>query len=260
MDRVTKIVVNWLEVHGPSIIVALLVFLTGQWFIRIIRKWLHGRMERHELSPSMRPFFQSFILTSLQILLVIIVLQILSVRLTILTAVVTSFGVAAGLALSGTLQNVTSGIILLLLKPFKIGDNIIAQGYDGIVESIEIFYTIIQTDDNRSVIIPNSMLSNQVIVNISREGSRRIDIELKFSYAQDPAKVIPVIEKTLAESAFLLHDPAPYVGINTLAPDGFVLAIQAWVPTHQYDSARFNLQQKLLESLKNSGIKLPGMV
>jgi small conductance mechanosensitive channel len=197
MDRIMNVVITWLEAHGPSIVVGILVFLTGQWFIRIIRKWLHRAMERRELSASLRPFLQSLIITTLQVLLIIVILQILSVRLTIFTAIITSFGVAAGLALSGTLQNFTGGLILLLLKPFKVGDNIIAQSFDGAVESIEVFYTIIRTNDNRSVIIPNSKLSNEVIVNVSRVGSRRLDIELKFSYAHDPENVIATLEKPL---------------------------------------------------------------
>lgn len=123
-DRFYKYVIQWLELHGPSIIMALIVFFLGLWFIRIIRKWLQRSMERRQVSSSFRPFLQSLIITALQVLLIILVLQILSVQFTIFTAIITSFGVAAGLALSGTLQNFTGGVLILLLKPFKVGDNL----------------------------------------------------------------------------------------------------------------------------------------
>ncbi len=171
-----KFAILWLEAHGPSIIIAIIVFALGQWIIKFLKRWLHNTMDKKDIAHSTRPFLQSLIATAMQILLLIVIMQILNVRMSIFTAIVTSFGVAAGLALSGTLQNFTGGIVIMLLKPFaKLCDNIITQGQDGMVESIEIFYTIITTQDNRTVIIPNSKLSNEVIVNISRHGTRRME-------------------------------------------------------------------------------------
>lgn len=250
---------RWLVAHGPSILIAILVFTIGQWVIRFIRKWLHGAMERREISTSIRPFFQSLVLTVLQILLLFVVLQILSVRMTIFTAIVTSFGVAAGLALSGTLQNFTGGVLILLLKPFRVGDNIIAQGQDGIVESIEIFYTVITTFDNRMVIIPNSKVSNEVIVNISRQGSRRLDIEMKFQYGMEQTKVVAAMMESLHTSPDILKDPAPTAGISVFDPDGYKVMLQVWVGALRYNELKLSLQEKLLNDLKRSGIKFPGM-
>ncbi|RAV98741.1 mechanosensitive ion channel family protein [Pseudochryseolinea flava] len=249
---------RWLEAHGPSILVALIIFFLGQWIIRILKRWIHNSMERREVSQSIRPFLQSFIATILQILLLIVVLQILSVKMTIFTAIVTSFGVAAGLALSGTLQNFTGGILILLLKPFRVGDNIIAQGQDGIVDSIEIFYTIITTQDNRTVIIPNSKLSNEVIVNISRQGIRRMEVEMKFSFGIDLQQVTAVVKNCVKHCAELRDDPAPYVGVSVLDPDGYKIMIHAWVEALNHNQLKLQFQKNLVDDLKKAGLKLPG--
>ncbi|MBT1701691.1 mechanosensitive ion channel family protein [Chryseosolibacter indicus] len=259
LSKFYDIALHWVELYAPSIIIAIVVFFTGQWMIRVIKKWLYRAMERKEISSSLRPFLQSLVITLLQILLLLIVLQLLSVRLTIFTAIVTSLGVAAGLALSGTLQNFTGGVLILLLKPFKVGDNIIAQGHDGIVESIEIFYTIITTADNRSVIIPNSKLSNEVIVNISRQGSRRLDIELKFSYAYDIEKIKKLLLDSITSFPNKTTNSKIVVGVSTLDPDGFKMTVQVWIDALKYYDLKFVLQQKLINDLQAAGIKLPGM-
>lgn len=254
-----NIALRWIEAHGPSIIIAIIIYFTGQWMIGVMRKWLYRAMERRQISPSLRPFLQSLVITVSQILLFLIILQLLSVRLTIFTAIVTSLGVAAGLALSGTLQNFTGGVLILLLKPFNVGDNIIAQGHDGIVDSIEIFYTIITTSDNRTVIIPNSKLSNEVIVNISRQGSRRLDIELKFSYVHDIEKVKTTLLNSFASSADIKSNRKIIAGVSALEPDGFKFMIQIWIDALKFHELKFVLQQKLINDLQAAGIKLPGM-
>lgn len=259
LEHLYDVALQWLETHGPSIIVAILVFFIGQWLIRVFRKWLHTSMDKRDVAHSMRPFLQSLVITAMQILLLIVIFQILSVGMTIFTAIVASFGVAAGLALSGTLQNFTGGIIIMLLKPFRVGDNIITQGQDGIVESIEIFYTIITTQDNRTVIIPNSKLSNEVIVNISRQGTRRMEIEMKFNYGVDQQQAAAIIEKCIESNDDILKDPVPYVGVSMLELDGYKIMIQAWVNALNHNQLKLSIQKKLVDDLKNSGIKLPGM-
>jgi small conductance mechanosensitive channel len=255
-EKIYSISLKWIETHGPSIFIAIITFVLGQWAIRIIRKMLRAAMDKREISASLRPFLQSLVITSLQVLLLIFILQILSVHLTIFTAIVTSFGVAAGLALSGTLQNFTGGVLILLLKPFQVGDNIIAQGHDGIVDSIEIFYTIITTSDNRTVIIPNSKLANEVIVNISRQGSRRLDIDLKFSYAENIADIQKILYSTLKTFPGVLSSPEPFVGLSSLDADGFKLTSHIWLDAGQYHETRFGLQQRIIEDLKNAGVRL----
>ena len=170
-----NIVVNWLLLNGPRILIALVVFLIGQWLIKVSRGWFQKIVAKKRVYSSVRPFLLSMVDVLVQIILFIVVMQIIGLKLTLFAAVVASFGVALGLALSGTLQNFTCGLLILFLKPFKVTDRIIAQGQEGIVESIQIFYTIVRTKDNRTVIIPNSKLSNEVIVKIPEGGNTLVD-------------------------------------------------------------------------------------
>ena len=174
-------------------------------------------------------------ITAFHVLLVILALQLAGVEMTLFAALIAALGVAAGLALSGTLQNFTSGVVILLLKPIRVGDNIIAQGQEGTVTAIEIFFTVVTTFDNKTVIFPNCKLSNEVIVNTSKQGTRRIDIELKFNY------------------------PVYRIGISSLDPDGYKVIIDVWTKAHGYHDTRYLLQEKIMQSLKEAGIKLPGM-
>lgn len=169
-----NIIINWLMLNGPRIIIALLVFFVGQWIIRLFRKWIHKLLFRKNVESSVKPFIESLIIVVIQVVFFIFVMQIIGVELTVFAAGIASVGVAIGLALSGTLQNFACGLLILFLKPFKVGDRIIAQGQEGDVESIQIFYTVIRNKDNRIVIVPNSKLSNEVIVKFTDEEQANI--------------------------------------------------------------------------------------
>jgi small conductance mechanosensitive channel len=249
---------SWIIEEGPKIIVAIVLIIIGQWLIRVLKKTVKNSMQRRKLNRSLQPFFISLLVTVLNILLVLAAFQVMGIQLTIFTTILGALTVAAGLALSGTLQNFTSGILILLLKPFRTGDNIIAQGSEGTVSSIQIFYTVVTTFDNRTVIIPNSKLANEIIVNTSREGKRRMDIEMKFNYGVDYEQVRDVIARTISKAP-VLEDPKPRVSIGTLEPDGFKVMINAWANPHGFIDTRYDLQVKLLKDIKDSGIKLPGM-
>ena len=185
-------------------------------------------------------------------------MEIVGIQLTIFTTVIGAATVAAGLALSGTLQNFAGGILILLLKPFDIDDNIIAQGQDGIVTSIQIFYTVVITWDNKTVIIPNGKLFNEVIVNVTREGTRRLDIELKLSYAVDADQVINVITESVKATENILAAPSVYVGILALENDGIKYTARVWVSPKNFLTAKLALQSRILKDLKAAQVKLPG--
>jgi small conductance mechanosensitive channel len=180
-------------------------------------------------------------------------------KLTIFAALVGAFGVAAGLALSGTLQNFASGVLILLLKPFVVGDNIITQGLEGTVTSIQIFYTIVRTFDNRTVVMPNSKLSNEVIINISREGKRRLDISYKFGNAVDLDQLTKVINDTIDKEESILAEPARRIGVSLLEKDGYTVMTNVWIEAHGYEDKRLKLMASLLQNIKAAGIKLDGL-
>src|ERR1700754_1914057 len=176
---------EWILRLGPKMILAIVIFAAAQFLIRLLKRWMRGFMHKKEFDSSLQPFLMSLLFAILQVLAILATMQVLGIEMTIFAALVGGIGVAAGLALSGTLQNFTSGILILLLKPFRAGDTIIAQGKEGVVRQIQIFYTIMVTYDNMDVIIPNSKLSNDLIVNISQEGRRRMDLDIKLPYTID---------------------------------------------------------------------------
>ena len=249
---------EWLYVHGPNLIFGILLFFIGLWIIRFFRFRLTTRMSKRKVHSSLQPFFLSLTITALYILLIFTVLNVVGIQLTFFTTIVGAFGVAAGLALSGTLQNFAGGVLILLLKPFEIDDNILAQGQDGKVTSIQIFYTVLITADNKTIIIPNGKLFNEVIVNVTREGKRRLDFELRLGYTVDVDKVKSVIQNSITETANFLTDPAARVGITGLEIDGLRFVVNVWVEPDQFLVAKIALMERIVKDLTIAGIKLPG--
>jgi len=250
---------RWIVVYTPRVLLAMVLLFLGFWIVGKIKSWLHGSLDRRNIDPSLRPFLLSVSVIFLQGLLVLGAMQVVGVQMTIFAAFVGAFGVAAGLALSGTLQNFTSGVLILILKPFRVGDNIIAQGQEGTVSSIEIFYTIVTTFDNRTVILPNSKLSNEVIVNLSREGIRRLDVELKLAFTVTFDQVRAILEHTIFANSDLLKEPKFRIGVSSVEADGYKVLLNTWVKPHGYQDIKLKLQQKIVEDLIAGGIKLPGL-
>ncbi|MCH5685722.1 mechanosensitive ion channel family protein [Niabella sp. W65] len=255
MDKLSAWVVN----QGPSILLAIIVLIIGLWLIKLFSNYLGKVMQTKKIDRSLKPFLRSVIVVVLRVLLLLAVMQIAGIAMTLFAALITSLGVAAGLALSGTLQNFASGILILFLKPFRVGDNILTQGQEGTVNEIRIFYTIITTYDNRIVVVPNSKLSNEVIINLSGSGSRRLDIEMKFSNAIDYEQVKAVVEQAIADAGTILDDPPRRVGISSLEPDGYKVMLNLWIGAHGFIDTKIRFQEMLLQRLKSSGLKLPGM-
>ena len=250
---------DWLLTFGPRFLIGMVVLFVGLWLIKVLARWSHNRMEKKDVSPTVKPFLLSLLTVALRILLVIAVMQILGLQLTLFTALVGAFGVAAGLALSGTLQNFASGVLILLLKPFVVRDNIITQGQEGTVTSIQIFYTIVKTYDNQTLIIPNGQLSNNTIINVTRQGNRRLDIDYKFSNGIDIKKVKALINDVIDKYEDALLTPERRIGVAKLEPDGYTIAINVWVKAHGFEDKKMALQEALLQGLKDIGIKIQGV-
>lgn len=250
---------RWLMEKGPSVLLAAILLVAGLWLIKLLSKVLTRSMHRKEINPSLKPFLLNLAVILLRVLLILAVMQIAGIQMTIFAALIASMGVAAGLALSGTLQNFASGVLILFLKPFQVGDSIVAQGQEGIVTSIRIFYTIVTTFDNRIVVIPNSKLSNEVIINVSGSGNRRLDIELKFGNNIDYREAKQVIEAAIADVRNILHEPKKRIGISAIEPDGYKVMLNLWINAHGFTDTKMEFQEQLMERLKASGLKLPGI-
>jgi small conductance mechanosensitive channel len=247
----------WLVTRGPSYLFGLLVFIMGLWFIRFLRTRLKKRLSQRKVHSSLQPFFLSLAITSLYVLLVLSVMNIIGFEMTIFTTIIGAFSVAAGLALSGTFQNFAGGVLILLLKPFEIDDSILAQGQDGKVTSIQIFYTVLLTADNKTVIIPNGKLFNEVIVNVTREGMRRLDFEVKIAYANDIEQVKIIMQKAIDANINLLKLPASRIGISSLEIDSIRFLVNVWVQPANFLTAKITLQEEIIKGLTAAGINFP---
>ncbi|MDB5141372.1 MAG: mechanosensitive ion channel family protein [Mucilaginibacter sp.] len=247
----------WLITRGPNYVAGILIFLIGIWFIRHLKSRIRKRMSNRQVNSTLQPFFLSLAITTLYVLLTLSVFSIIGFELSFLSAIIASFGVAAGLALSGTFQNFAGGVLILLLKPFELKDNIIAQGQDGIVTSIQLFYTVLITGDNRTVIIPNGKLFNEVIVNITREGKRRLDFELKLGYIVDVDQVKGIIDNAIKATKGVIRKPEPIVGVYALEIDGIRFTVRVWVNPNDYFDVKLFLQEKIVKDLRDADVKLP---
>jgi small conductance mechanosensitive channel len=250
---------DWILTFGPKIIIALIVFFIGQWVIRMLNRWFKKIISNDRFDRTLRPFLQNLFAIILQALLIVALMQLLGIQMTIFAALIGAMGVAAGLALSGTFQNFASGVLIILLKPFRVGDIVSTQGQEGSVTAIRLFYTVILTFNNTTVIVPNSKLSNEIIFNLSREGKRRIDIEIKFNYGVDFEKIKNVVLTAVNSFDRCLKDPPPRIGLQKFEADGYTMIINAWTKAHGFQDTRLSFQEHLLNDIKTAGIKLPGM-
>jgi small conductance mechanosensitive channel len=248
---------NWLFMHGPDLFFGILILITGLWFIKFLRNRMRIRLSRKYEHSSLQPFVLSLTITALYILLIITVMEIIGLHITIFTTIIGAFSVAAGLALSGTFQNFAGGVLILLLKPFVVDDSIVAQGQDGRVVSIQIFYTVLVTIDNRTIIIPNGKLFNEVIVNVSRENTRRLDFEVKLGYAADIDKAKQIIIDAINGNPDVLKTPAIRVGLVGLEIDSLRFTVNVWVAPANYLTVKIALMEKIIKDLGAAGVAFP---
>jgi len=245
---------HWLITFGPKIIIAIIVLIIGQWILRLVNRWLKRVMETRKINASVKTFLANLLAVMFQVLLIMLLMQILGIGMTLFATLIAGFSVAAGLALSGTLQNFASGVLILLLRPYKVGDNIITQGQEGSVSSIQLFYTVILTFDNKTVIVPNSKLSNEIILNLSRQGKRRVDIELKFKYNNEYEKIKEIITVAFSSLNNILKEPALRIGISKLDADNYSVIINTWIPAHGFEDGRLLINEKLMSELRKAGL------
>ncbi|RYD83261.1 MAG: mechanosensitive ion channel family protein [Sphingobacteriales bacterium] len=242
---------DWVATYGPRILIAIVVFFVGQWIIRLLNRGLKKILAARHFNPTLRPFLQNLFQILLQVLLLLGLMQLLGIQMTLFAAIIGAIGVAAGLALSGTLQNFASGVLIILLRPFRVGDNIKTQGEEGTVTEIKLFYSVVKTFSNTTLIVPNNKLSNEVIFNLTREQKRRIDISLKFKYDVDYSELKKRIEKVLDNSSDLLKDPAYRIGVEKIDDAGYNVLLNVWTNSHGFQDAKMELNKHLMEEFKS---------
>lgn len=242
---------------GKSILLAAIVAVIGYYIVRFINNIVARILERRNVEPTVQTFLKSFVNITLLILLILTVVSTLGVNTTSLAALLASAGLAVGMALSGNLQNLAGGIILLLFKPYKVGDYIEAQGVSGTVKAIQIFHTILTTPDNKELFIPNGALSSGNITNYSKNDLRRVDMVVSVEYGTDTEKVKQVTQELLRSDSRILKDPAPFVAVNELGDNGVFFSIRVWVNGSDYWNVFFDTNERIYNEFNKQGIGFP---
>ena len=242
---------------GKSILLAILIFVVGRYLIKFINRMIGRMMERKKVEPTIQSFLKSFINVLLTILLIITTVSALGVNTTSFAALLASAGVAVGMALSGNLQNLAGGIILLLFKPYKVGDYIEAQGVSGTVKEIQIFHTIILTVDNKQVYVPNGALSSGSVTNYSSEPLRRVDLTVSVEYGTEVEVVKQALEDIIKADDRILTDPKPFVALGNLASSSIDFTVRTWVKGADYWPVYFDLTRNVYQEFNQRGINFP---
>ncbi len=231
----------------------------GRWLIRKLNHFLGRIFERRRIDQSLATFLLSLISITLTIFLIIVVVEVMGMNASTFLALFAAAGLAIGMALSGTMQNFAGGVMVLLLKPYRIGDYIEAQGQAGTVKSIQLFNTVITTPDNKTIIIPNGPISTGIVNNYSREPVRRVDWNFGIDYSQDFDTVQKIIRAILASDERVLKEREILVEVNSLGPISVNLLVSAWVKSTDNLVVFYAMNHRFLNELKAQGIEFPNV-
>lgn len=243
--------------YGLKVLLAIVVLIVGLRVIKVIVNAISKSLEKRNVDPSLRPFLSSILSVLLKVALVISVISMLGIATTSFVAVLGAAGLAVGLALSGTLQNFAGGVLLLILKPFKVGDFVDAQGYMGTVSEIQIFFTILKTPDNRTIIIPNGPLSTGSLTNFSTEAHRRVDMEFGIGYDDDIDTAKAILNRLIEEETRIFKDPAPQVVLSKLADSSVNFTVRVWSEASDYWGIYFDFHEKVKKAFDKEGVGIP---
>lgn len=240
-----------------KILIALAFYFVGRWLIRRILRLLDRMFERKGVDISIRPFIRNTVSVVMILVLVLVVVQTLGVNVTSLIAIFSAATLAIGMALSGTAQNFAGGVMILAVKPYRVGDYITAQGQSGTVQEIKLFSTVITTVDNQTIYIPNNVIATGIIDNYSTATTRRTDWSLALSYGDDVEVARRVILEMLSADERILKEPAPVVWLNALEDSCIRLTVRAWVKNSDLWEVFFEYNERFYKELPKAGLRFP---
>lgn len=242
---------------GMKLLIAVLIFVVGFFIIKSITKFVKKSPKLEKMDPGVRTFTASFLSIALYIVLFVTIAAVVGIPIASLLTVLASCGVAIGLALQGALSNFAGGILILLFKPFKVGDYIEASGGEGVVQEITVVYTVILTVDNKRVTIPNGALTNAVIKNYSAEETRRVDLTFNTATGCDIEKTRQVILDVIALHPLALKDPAPFVRLSAHKESSLEFTARIWVKSADYWTVYFDMKEAIEVAFAKNGIETP---
>lgn len=243
--------------YAPKVALAVITLIIGLWVISMIGKLLHLSMEKSKVDLTLIPFLSSLVSWVLKILLFISVASMIGIATTSFIAVLGAAGLAIGLALQGSLSNFAGGVLIMIFKPYKVGDLIEAQGQLGVVKEVQIFNTILTSPQNKQVIMPNGAVSNGAIVNYSAEGKIRVDLNIGIAYNANIPQAKEVIMAVLKNHPKVMQDPAPFVGVVELADSSVNLAVRPHCHPSDYWDVFFDINEQMKTALDENNITIP---
>lgn len=242
---------------GLKILLALVVYWVGKFLIDLLYKFVKHTLEKRKIDLSVNSFLLSLIRIVMMFVLIITIIGVLGINTSSFVALFASAGVAIGMALSGTLQNFAGGVMILLFKPYKIGDWIEAAGVSGGVKEIQIFNTILTTADNKIIIVPNGKLSNDMIINYSKGGTRRVDWCFNISYGDNYDKAKEILTQFINEDKRIMQDPAPAIVLDKLADSSVQVALRVWVDGADYWNVLYDMNERVYKEFGKYGLSFP---
>lgn len=257
VSEVLSIITSYLISFGFKIIKVMLVWFIGRWITKRIISFVKILMLKKNTNPSVQSFMTSLLDVVMLIVLIIMIISIFGIDTSSFIALFASAGVAVGMALSGTLQNFAGGVMVLLFRPYKVGDYIEAQGQSGTVKEIQIFNTVLKTADNKIILIPNGPLSTGIINNYSREELRRVDFTFSISYGDDYEAAKALLEKIIAADSRILKSPEPFIALSTLGASSIDITVRVWARQADYWSIYFDMNKTVYEQFPKNGLNFP---
>lgn len=256
-DKYVDMMIEMALQYGPTLILAIITLVAGLWIIGTITRGVSRGFEKSGMDAGLRTFLNSLISIGLKVLLLISVASMIGIETTSFIAVLGAAGLAVGLALQGSLANFAGGVLILIFRPYKAGDFIMAGGESGVVKRIEIFSTVLTTGDNKTIIIPNGAISNSPITNFSTQETRRVDITFGIGYDDDLKKAKEVLSGLIDADERILKDPAPMVVIHSLGDSSVNILTRSWVNSADYWPVYFDLMEKAKLALDENDITIP---
>ena len=257
MERILTTIQEWLALYGLRVVGALAILVIGRFAAKGIRKLLKKLLRKHGVDETLVSFTSSVSYVAVMVFIIIAAIGQLGVQTASFVAILGAMGLAVGLALQGSLANFAAGVLMIIFKPFKVGDFIEGGGTAGTVEAIGIFTTEMKTPDNKKVILPNGKLTADSITNYSARDQRRVDMVAGVSYADDLDRVRKVLEGILEADERILRDPPPTIGVLALADSSVNIAVRPWVKTQDYWSVFFSVQEQIKKRFDAEGITIP---
>lgn len=257
LENIVARVVELLTVYGLKVLAAIIVFIVGRWVAKLLRNFTKRMMTKHQLDPAIVSFVVSLVYLSLLTFVVLASLGQLGIQTTSFIAIIGAAGLAIGLALQGSLANFAAGFLMIIFRPFKVGDYIEGAGVAGTVDAIQIFTTQLKTPDNKMIIIPNAKLTADNITNFSTTGTRRVDLVFGISYTDDIDKAKGILAELLAQDGRVLKSPEPLIGVLALADSSVNFAVRPWVNSSDYWGVYFDMTEKTKKRFDAEGISIP---